>query len=159
MTTFTLFHVFLSLVGILTGFVVLGAMIANKPVPGWTSAFVTTTLATVVTGFIFPVHRFMPSHAVGIVSLAALLVAVLARYVFTLSGRWRRAYSVAAVIALYLNVFVLVAQSFQKIPALHELAPSGTEAPFLLTQGGVLLLFIVLGIAAAKRFRGQILAL
>ncbi len=151
----TLFHVALSLVGILTGFVVLFALLSARQSNGWTFTFLVTTAATSVTGFLFPFHRFLPSHAIGIVSLLVLAVTIPALYVFHLAGPWRRTYVIGAVIALYLNVFVLIAQFFMKIPALKALAPTQSEPPFLGTQVVVMLIFIVLGVLAAKRFPAE----
>ena len=153
MTTFTLVHVVLSLIGIFSGFIVMFGLFAAKRLDGWTAIFLVSTVATSVTGFLLPFHRFLPSHAVGIVSLLVLAVAVLARYAFHLAGAWRRTYAVSAVIALYLNVFVLIAQAFQKVPALKAMAPMQSEPPFLVTQLVVLVLFVGLTIAAARRFR------
>src|SRR6267143_5534836 len=131
LSAFTLFHVVLSLVGILSGFVVLAGFLTAKRSNGWTALFLTTTALTSVTGFLFPFHKFLPSHAVGIVSLIVLAVAIFARYVRQLAGAWRGIYVVTAVIALYLNVFVLIAQLFQKVPALKAMAPTQSEPPFL----------------------------
>jgi len=153
MTTFTFVHVVLSLIGIFSGFIVMFGLFAAKRLDGWTAIFLVSTVATSVTGFLLPFHRFLPSHAVGIVSLLVLAVAVLARYAFHLAGAWRRTYAVSAVIALYLNVFVLIAQAFQKVPALKAMAPMQSEPPFLVTQLVVLVLFVGLTIAAARRFR------
>jgi hypothetical protein len=153
LTAFTLFHVALSLVGIASGFVVLIGLLRSRPLNGWTLLFLTTTAATSVTGFFFPVQRFMPSHAVGILSLIALTFAYLARYRHKLAGRWRTTYVITSVIALYFNVFVLVVQSFEKVPALHELAPTQSEPPFAISQLIVLLLFVLLGIRAVSGFR------
>jgi hypothetical protein len=155
LAAFTLFHVVLSLAGIFAGFVVLFALLSARQSNGRTATFLWTTLATSVTGFLFPFHKFMPSHAVGIVSLLVLAVTVPALYVFHLAGPWRRTYVVGAVIALYLNVFVLIAQFFMKIPALKVLAPTQLEPPFLGTQVVVMLIFIVLGVLAAKRFPAE----
>jgi hypothetical protein len=88
-----------------------------------------------------------------VLSLVLLLAAVVAYYAFHLAGIWRLVYVVCAVAALYLNVFVLVAQGFLKVPFLHDLAPTGSEPPFRIAQGIVLLVFIVLGVLAARRFR------
>jgi hypothetical protein len=153
MTPFTLFHVLISLVGILSGLVVLYGMLQSRRLPGWTALFLITTVATSVTGFFFPFVRFLPSHGVGVLSLIVLAFVVPALYRFHLAGRWRAIYVIGAVLALYLNVFVLVVQLFAKVPALHALAPTQKEPPFAITQGVVLLLFIVLGILAVKRFR------
>jgi len=153
MTTFTLVHVMLSLVGIFSGFVVMFGLFAAKPLDGWTALFLATTVATSVTGFLFPFHHFMPSYALGIISLLVLAVAILARYTFRLAGGWRRTYAISAMIALYLNVFVLIAQAFQKVPALKAMAPTQSEPPFLLTQVVVMAIFVALAIFAAIRFR------
>ena len=133
-TTFTLVHVVLSLVGIFSGLVVVAGLIAAKRLDVWTAVFLASTVATSVTGFLFPVEHFMPSHGVGILSLVVLAVAILARYAFHLAGAWRWIYVVSAAVALYLNVFVLIVQLFQKVPALKALAPTQSEPPFLLTQ-------------------------
>ena len=155
MTIFTFMHVVLSLVGILSGFVVVGGFLTAKRRNSWTALFLLSTVLTSVTGFLFPFHKFLPSHAIGIVSLLVLAVAIPALYVFHLAGPWRRTYVISAVIALYLNVFVLIAQFFMKIPALKALAPTQSEPPFLGTQVVVMLIFIVLGILAAKRFPAE----
>ena len=153
LTVLTLTHVAISLVGIFSGVVVLSGLLADKRLDGWTALFLVTTVLTSVTGFFFPVHHFMPSHAVGIISLLVLALAIYARYKRGLTGAWRKTYVAAAVAALYFNVFVAVVQSFLKIPALKELAPTQTETPFKLTQLVVLLLFVLLGILAALLFR------
>jgi hypothetical protein len=150
MTAFTFFHVVLSLVGILSGFVVFFGLVTGKRLNGWTGLFLTTTMATSVTGFLFPFHKFLPSHGVGIVSLIVLAVAIFARYGRGLAGAWRRTYVVNAVISLYLNFFVLIAQQFMKVPALKALAPTQSEPPFLVTQVAVMVIFIVLGFLAGK---------
>ncbi|HEY1755908.1 MAG TPA: hypothetical protein VGG72_10965 [Bryobacteraceae bacterium] len=155
LSAFTLFHVVLSLVGIGSGFVVLYGLLASKRLESWTMVFLTTTIATSVTGFLFPVHRFMPSHALGILSLTALTIAVLARYRFQLAGPWRRTYVITAVIAQYFNVFVLIVQLFEKVPALKEIAPTQSEAPFQAAQAVALLLFGVLGVRAAMKFHAE----
>ena len=153
--TFTTVHVLLSLVGIGSGFVVLYGLFAAQRLDVWTAIFLASTVATSVTGFFFPFERFLPSHAVGIVSLLVLAVVILARYTFHLAGAWRRVYVVGAVIALYLNVFVLIAQLFLKVRALKDLAPTQSEPPFLLAQVVFLALFVVFAIIAAMRFRNE----
>jgi hypothetical protein len=154
-STFTLVHVVLSLVGIASGLVVAFGLLAGKRLDGWTALFLVTTVATSVTGFGFPFDHLLPSHKVGIISLVVLTVAILARYAFHLAGGWRRIYVISAVTALYLNVFVGVVQAFLKVPALKALAPKQTEPPFLVTQLAVLVIFIVVTILAAKRFRNE----
>src|SRR5262245_38115916 len=150
---FTLFHVALSLVGIGSGLVVLRGLLASRRLDGWTALFLTTTIATSVTGFLFPFRGFTPAIGTGILSMIALAVACYARYGRRLAGGWRLAYVVTAILALYLNVFVLVVQAFLKIPALEALAPQQNEPPFAIAQGVVFVLFLVAGLRAAARFR------
>jgi hypothetical protein len=153
-STFTLLHVLISLVGIGSGLIVAFGFLNGKLFSGWNHLFLATTVLTSVTGFLFPVEHLLPSHRVGIISLVILAIAIAALYLFHLAGRWRAIYVVTAIMALYLNCFVGVVQSFLKVPALHAMAPNGTEPPFLVAQTIVLLLFIVLGVLATKRFRG-----
>ena len=153
-STFTTVHVVLSLIGIGSGLVVMFALLGGRARDGWTLLFLATTVATSVTGFGFPFDRLLPAHKVGIVSLVVLALAILGRYALHLAGVWGRIYVVCAGIALYLNVFVGVVQAFQKVPVLTALAPHQTELPFVVTQLVVLALFIVLTVAAAKRFHG-----
>jgi hypothetical protein len=153
LTVYTVFHTLISLIGIGTGLVVAAGMVKGKGLDGWTGWFLTTTVLTSVTGFFFPVHKFMPSHAVGMISLAVLGVALYALYGVRLEGRWRTAYVVTAITALYLNVFVLVVQLFAKVPVLKGLAPTQTETPFKLAQGVVLVAFVVWGVLAVRGFR------
>jgi hypothetical protein len=155
MTTFTLLHVVLSLIGIFSGFVVAFGLLAAKRLDGWTALFLLSTVATSITGFLFAFHGFLPSHGVGIVSLVVLAFAILARYAFHLDGAWRRVYVISAMIALYFNVFVLIAQLFQKVPALKAMAPTQSEPPFLATQVVLMALFVALTIGTAKRFRNE----
>ena len=150
---FTLFHVALSLVGIVAGLVVLRGLLASKRLDGWTALFLTTTTATSVTGFLFPFKGFTPAIGVGVVSMVVLAIACYARYSRHMQGSWRQAYVVTAVLALYLNVFVLVVQAFLKIPALKALAPQQNEPPFAIAQGIVFVLFLIAGLRATMRFR------
>ena len=151
--TFTLVHVVISLVGIGSGLIVMYGLLTAKRLNGWTALFLLTTVLTSVTGFGFPFDHLLPSHKVGILSLLVLAVAIIARYVFHLAAGWRGIYVVSAVVALYLNVFVLVVQLFEKVPALRAMAPTQKEPPFLVAQLFVLALFVALTIIAAKRFR------
>ena len=150
---YTIIHTLISLIGIVTGLIVLFGLLAGKRLDGWTKWFLITTVLTSVTGFFFPFHGFTPAIALGIMSLIVLAVAIFARYPRQLAGHWRWIYVVTSVIALYFNVFVLVVQTFEKIPALHAMAPTQTEPPFKLTQLVVLPIFVLLGIIAAIRFR------
>jgi hypothetical protein len=151
----TFVHVALSLIGILSGLVVAYGLLSAKRLDGWTGVFLATTVLTSVTGFFFPFHKFLPSHAVGIVSLVVLVISLYARYGRKMSGGWRRTYVITAMVALYLNVFVLVAQLFMKVPALQALAPTQSEPPFVVAQGTVLLLFVLLSVFATIRFGNE----
>jgi hypothetical protein len=155
MTTFTLIHVGISLAAIVSGFAVLCGMLAAKRLDGWTAVFLVTTVLTSVTGFFFPFHGMTPAIVVGVISLAVLAAAIFARYARSLSGAWRKTYVVTSVLALYFNVFVLIVQAFQKIPALRNIAPTQNDPPFKVTQLVVLVTFLVLGIFAAIRFRTE----
>jgi hypothetical protein len=153
LSTLTVVHVLISLVGIASGLVVVCGLLTSRRVEGWTQLFLATTIATSVTGFFFPFHGFTPAIGVGILSLVVLTVAIFARYSFRLENSWRWIYAAAALTALYFNVFVLIVQSFQKIAALKALAPTQTEPPFLIAQAAALLIFLALGAGAVRRFR------
>jgi len=153
LATYTAVHVAISLIGIGSGFVVLFGLLQGKSFRGWTALFLASTVATSVTGFGFPVEHFLPSHGVGILSLIALAVAIAALYKFHLASGWRRTFVICSVVALYFNCFVLVVQSFEKVPALKALAPTQTEPPFAIAQLVVLGLFVYAGIQAVRRFR------
>jgi hypothetical protein len=150
---FTKFHVALSLIGILSGLVVLAAMSANRRLKACTDLFLASTVLTSATGFLFRSARISPSHILGIISLVVLASALFALYAKHIVGVWRRIFIVTAVLALYLNVFVGVAQAFDKLPALKALAPTGTEPPFMVAQAVVLGFFVALGWRALKRYR------
>src|SRR3977135_761101 len=149
---YTIIHTLISLVAIFSGFVVVFGMLADKRLDGWTKWFLVTAVATTVTGFFFPFHGFTPAIALGIISLPVLALAIYARYSRDLAGHWRWIYVVSAVTTLYFNVFVLIVQSFEKIPALKAIAPTQTEPPFKLTQLVTLALFVLLGLLDAFRF-------
>lgn len=153
MATFTLLHVAISLVGIVAGFVVILDLIRARLRPGWTGVFLGATLATNLSGFAFPFHGFTPALGLGLISLVVLAPTFRALYQRKLAGVSRGIFVVGAVLAEYFNCFVLVVQSFQKIPALHAFAPTQKEPPFAAAQGALLLLFAVLGVLAFKRFR------
>jgi hypothetical protein len=154
-TTFTLIHVVLSLVGIFAGLIVAGGFVAGKRLDGWTSVFLVSTVLTNATGFGFPFVSLLPSHIVGIISLIVLAVVIVARYWKRLAGGWHGVFVVGSVLALYLNVFVLLAQLFLRLPALIVAAPTQKEPPFLVTQLVVLALFIWLGQAARRGYRAE----
>ena len=149
LNAFTVFHVVLGLVGIGSGFAVIYGSLASKPPASSTKLFLTSTAATSITGFFFPFHGFTPALGTGILSLIVLLFAALAIYRYRLAGGWRRTFAITAVIALYLNVFVLIVQLFLKVPTLRRIAPTQSERPFQTTQLITLLLFAAIGIRAA----------
>ena len=151
--TFTLIHVIISLLAIASGILVLIGMLRSNRMPGWTAFFLLTTVLTSITGFLFPIRGFTPALGTGIVSMVLLGLALYALYSKLLSGAWRWIYVTTAVASLYLNVLVLIVQSFQKIPALKPLAPTQSEPPFLIAQVIALFVFVVLGTLAAMRFR------
>jgi hypothetical protein len=150
---FTLIHTLISLLGIASGFVVMFLVfLKGRDLPQWTAFFLATTSLTSITGFFLPASHFMPSHAVGLLSLVILGGALFALYRQNLVGGWRRVYVITAVAAQYLNVFVLVAQLFAKVPSLKALAPTQTETPFKLAQGLVLIAFVLVGALCVRRF-------
>ncbi|HEY2125014.1 MAG TPA: hypothetical protein VGG94_06080 [Chthoniobacterales bacterium] len=152
---YTIIHVLISLVGIFTGLIVLFGMLAGKRLNSWTRWFLITTVATSVTGFFFPFHGFTPAIGVGIISLILLAMAIFARCSRQLMGNWRWIYVITAATALYFNVFVLVVQSFLKIPALQAMAPTQTEQPFKVAQLAVLALFALLTIITVVKFHPE----
>jgi hypothetical protein len=116
------------------------------------------TVLTSITGFPLPPFGLTPGRVVGVISLVLLAVAVASLYAFRLAGTWRWIYVGSALAALYLNVFVGVTQSFQKLSFLQLLALTQTEPPFLVAQLAVLAVFIALGILAAIRFHPEVRA-
>lgn len=157
-TTFTLIHTLISLIAIVAGLVVVGGLMAGARLDGWTGLFLVTTALTSITGFGFPFTELLQSHNVGILSLVVLVPVILARYWKHLERAWRGTYVVGSVLLLHLNVLVLVDQLFRRIPALIVLAPTHKEPPYVLTQLFVMALFVVLGIAAFRRFRPHTVA-
>ncbi len=153
--TFTLVHVIISLVAILAGIFVMQAMLQSRRSAGWTAIFLASLALTSITGFFFPSAVVTPAQIVGVISLVALGAAVLALYAFRLSGAWRWIYVIGAVVAFYFDVFVAVAQAFQKIPFLSALAPTQTEPPFVAAQLVTLVVFIALGLLAIRRFHPE----
>ena len=145
LSTFTMVHVIISLIGIVSGIIVMFGMLGSNRMPGMTAIFLLFTILTSATGFVFPFTQLLPSHMIGILSLVLLAIACIALYAMRLAGPWRWIYVVTALVSLYLNVFVLVIQGFLKVPALHALAPSvpPSEPPFAVVQGIVLLFFVL----------------
>ncbi len=151
--TFTVFHLIISMIAIGLGFVVAGGILSSNRLPGWTLWFLVLTILTSATGFLFPFTKLLPSHIVALISLVLLAVAVYALYGKGLAGVWRTVYVVTAMLALWFNVFVLIAQSFQKVALLNVYAPTGAEPPFAITQGIVLVFFIALIVLGIRRFK------
>jgi hypothetical protein len=149
--TFTLIHVLISLIGIASGGVVIYEFLTNQKLDRWTVVFLFTTALTSLTGFLFPFTAATPAIKLGITSLVVIAIAIVTRYFLHLT--WRKTYVIAACIALYFNIFVLVVQSFEKVPPLKAIAPTQKEPPFAIAQITVLLLFVVLTTFAVKRFR------
>jgi hypothetical protein len=156
---FTTVHTIISLIAIVAGLIVLFGMLRGTNSAAWTGLFLVTTVLTSVTGFMFPRTAVTPAQIVGGLSLVVLVLAILALYLFHLKGAWRWIYVVTAISALYLNVFVLVVQSFQKLSFLHPLAPTQSEPPFLIAQTLVLVLFIVAGFLGIRRFHPTVQAM
>jgi hypothetical protein len=150
---YTILHDAISLAAIAAGFVVLFGMIANKGLPVWHSFFLTTTILTSVTGFGFPIKGMTPGIAIGLLSLVILAVVVYARSAKHLAGWWRTVYVIGATVAFFFNFFVLIVQSFMKVPALKALAPTQSESPFVAAQITALVAFLVLGVLAVRKFR------
>jgi hypothetical protein len=155
LSAFTALHVIISVIAIVSGIIVMFGLLGSSRLPGLTALFLLFTILTSATGFLFPFDKLLPSHMIGILSLVLLAIACLALYGLNLSGAWRWIYVLTAMVSLYLNVFVLIIQSFLKVGPLHALAPSvpPSEPPFAIAQGIVLVFFVVVIIGAVRRFR------
>jgi hypothetical protein len=153
LSTFAWVHTLLSLVALVSGLVVVVGLFASRTPNGWTGLYLASAIATSLTGFGFPFERFEASHWSGVVSLALLLAAVLARYVFHLAGAARWIYAAGSVLGLYFLVFIGIAQLFKKVPALKAMAPTLSEPPFAVSALAATALFVVLAIVAAVKFR------
>ncbi len=156
--TFVQVHVVISLIAIVAGVIVMFGMLGSKRQPGLTAIFLLTTILTSATGFLIPpllFDKITPAHIFAGLSLALLAIACIALYAMNLRGAWRWIYVLTALVSLYLNVFVLVIQSFLKVPALHALAPkaSPAEPPFAIAQGVVLVFFVIVIIGVIRRYR------
>lgn len=157
LATYTIVHVIISLIGIGSGLIVLFGLLNGKLLSPWNGLFLLTTVLTSVTGFFFPYSgKVTPGIILGVLSLIVLAIALAALYAFHLNGPWRRTYAITAMIALYFNIFVLIAQTFEHVPAIHALAPTGTETPFKVAQLLLLILSIIFITLAAKRFRNAL---
>jgi len=139
---FTALHVIISLIAIAAGLVFFAALTTGRWLGFVSGLFLDFTILTSVTGFLFP-FKGGPPFIFGVISLILLFIALIAQYIGKLQGGWRRVHLGTALVAQWLNMVVLVVQSFQKIPALHALAPTGAEPPVLVGQGLVLLIVLV----------------
>jgi hypothetical protein len=149
---FTLFHVAISLIAIASGFFIAYGFLTSQRLDRSNATFLIFTVATSITGFLFPFHGITPGIVLGILSIIVLSIAIFARYPKKMAGAWRRTYVITAMIAFYFNFFVLVAQSFEKIPALHDLAPTQSDPPFKIAQLAVLIIFATVTVIAAIKF-------
>jgi hypothetical protein len=157
--TYTFLHVVISLIAIISGLVVMFGLLRSYRLEAWSAVFLSTTVLTSITGFAFPFDHLLPSHILGILSLVILAFTIPARYLFHLAGPWRSMYVIGSAVALYFNFFVLVVQSFEKVPALKALAPTQKEPPFLVAQLAALIFFAALAVFATIRFHpGEIRA-
>ena len=146
-------HVVISLLALAAGLVLLASLIAGRHEPVTAALFLATTLATSLTGFLFPSPPVTPAQVFGVISVVTLAVAIYAVYRVRPSGRWRTVYVVASVFALYLNAFVGVVQAFQKIGPLHRLAPTQTEPAFIAAQSLLLVVFAIAGYLCVRQVR------
>jgi hypothetical protein len=153
MGALTAFHVALSLLGLLAGFITVIGLLNAKTYGGWTSLFLASTVATSMTGFLFPLHHVTPAISLGIISIGVLTLALYALYSRKLAGAWRLVFLLSAVLALYLNFFVFIVQMFLKVPWLRAVAPTQKEPPFIIAQALALALFAGISISASRRFR------
>jgi hypothetical protein len=156
LATFTTIHAIISLVAIVAGLTVMFGMLGSKRMQGFTAIFLACTILTSASGFLMPPLLFdkpLPSHAIGILSLILLAIACFALYGMKLARVWRRIYALTALVSLYLNLFVLVIQSFLKVPTLHALAPSvpPAEPPFAIAQAILLVFFVVVIVSVIRR--------
>lgn len=153
LSAFTTLHVAISIIAIAAGFVLVRGFLGSHPMNAVTHLFLVTTILTSVTGFFFPFHGVTPGIVIGVLSLILLLAAIVARYAFHMAGPWRRVYVISSITALWFNVFVFVVQSFEKVPFLHTLAPTGNELIVKFVQLAILLVFIVVGRRAVQHFQ------
>jgi hypothetical protein len=152
LSPFTLLHTALSLLQLLSGVIVVIALMGSRTDGSWTALYILSTLATVITGFMFPFATLLPSHIFGIITLVLVLLVILGRYSYHFDGSWRWIYAIGMVLTVYLDAVVTIVQAFLKVPPLHVLAPTGTEPPLIVAQGCLLVIFVVLAVAAIRRF-------
>jgi len=152
LATYTAVHTVISLIALASGVVLVADLFAPRVRRSWTALFLVTAVLTSATGFGFPFHGVLPSHVLSAVALATLAATIYALYAAHLSGFWRLTYAISVVANLFFLVFVGIVQAFGKIPILHGFAPNGNELPVTVSQVVALVIFVALGIAAAKVF-------
>jgi hypothetical protein len=152
LATYTTTHIVISLIALVSGAVVVADLFASRVRRSWTALFLVTAVLTSVTGLGFPFHGVLPSHVLSGIALVTLAAAIYALYAAHLTGGWRLTYAISIVANLFFLVFVGIVQAFGKIPLLHSFAPNGNELPVTVLQVVALLIFIALGVAAAKVF-------
>jgi hypothetical protein len=157
---FTILHVVITLSAIVSGFVVMFALLSSKRPAGLTVIFWLFTVATTVTGFMFPFNGFTPAIGTGVVATLFFVVGLIAIYIKKCIGAWRWIYVVTMMVSLYLNVFVLITQSFQKLKFLNPAAPmvgppfaDPTNTQFVIAQVATIVFFLVVGFLAVRKFR------
>ena len=148
LTPFTLFHVALSLIGIVAGLVILLGWLSGRSLKDWTWTFLIATITTSVTGFFFPFKGVTPGIVLGIVSLVVLAIALVAY-----RRHWTRTFIATCAAAQFFNVLVFIVQAFQKLSPLHMFAPKGTEPIVAACQLLALLFFIILATLDIRRRR------
>ncbi len=153
MSGLTLFHVILSLIAIVSGIGVAYGLLTARRYDRCTLVYMGTTLLTLVTGFLFPYHGFTPAIGVGILCVLIFIPTALARYSFHMNGLWRPVFVIGSLVLFFFNCLVLIVQSFQKIPALNALAPTGSEPPVAISQAVLLVIFLIVGLFSVRRFR------
>jgi hypothetical protein len=150
---FKIFHTAISLIALVMGIFVIEGL-AFRPVKAfWTPWFLGIAVATSVTGFMFPFNGVTPAFVTGIIALIVLAPTIYGNWVAHFRGAWRWIYAAGIVLSTYFLASVTVVQLFLKIPALHALAPMGSEPAFGVTQLVVLALFAWLGFVSVRRFR------
>jgi hypothetical protein len=145
-------HVTLSLIEIPVGLIMVYGLLNGKAYGIWTALFLLLAILTSLTGYPLEPFGFDPPRKIGTLTLVLLAIAVIALYAFSLRGAWRWIYVVTAVAAFYFDVFIAVFQAFLKIPSVHDLAPTQSEPPFFIAQGIVLVIFVVIGFLAVRKF-------
>lgn len=142
---YTLFHVLVSLVEIAAGIALVRAFINRSPSDGPAKLFLITAAITLFGGFLFPFHGVTPAIVIGLLNVAILAVTIFAWRKASTARVWNATFVIGALALLYFNCLVLIVQSFQKVPGLHDLAPVGNEPAVLVSQTVLLIAAVVVG--------------